>query len=118
MVRVANIFLDRWEMRATLWLLAFLCAGCAVVRNPALERARDAYQQAQQDTEIVRHAAVALDKARQALEQAERVWTTEKDVIEVEHLAYVAEKRVEIARVTAKRRLATDEIQRLRSQGG
>jgi Domain of unknown function (DUF4398) len=42
----------------------------------------------------------------------------EKDVIEVEHLAYVAEKRVEIARVTAKQRLAADEMQRLRSQGG
>ncbi|HEX9274381.1 MAG TPA: DUF4398 domain-containing protein [Candidatus Binatia bacterium] len=117
-MKVANIFLDRWEIRATLWLLAVISVGCGVVRNPALERARDAYQQARQDTEVVRHAAAALDKARQALEQAERVWTTEKDVIEVEHLAYVAEKRVEIARVTAKRRLAADEIQRLRSQGG
>jgi hypothetical protein len=34
----------------------------------------------------------------------------------VEHIAYIAEKRVEIARVTAKRRLATDEIQQLKSQ--
>ena len=42
----------------------------------------------------------------------------EQDVIEVEHLTYVAEKRVDMARVTAKRRLGTDEIQRLRSQGG
>jgi hypothetical protein len=33
----------------------------------------------------------------------------------VEHLAYIVEKRVEIARVTAQRRLAADEIEQARS---
>jgi hypothetical protein len=44
------------------------------------------------------------------------VWATEKDVNEVEHLGYLAEKRAEIARVTARQRLAADEILELRPQ--
>ena len=50
-------------------------------------------------------------KAGQVLEGAERLWANERDVAEVEHLAYITEKRVEIARITAQRRLAADEIQ-------
>ena len=98
-----------------LLLLATLAIGCGTVRNPALEHAREVYQRARQDPLIVRHAATALDRAGQALGDADRLWTDEKDVIEVEHLAYITEKRVEIARVTAQRRLAADEIQQIRS---
>jgi hypothetical protein len=97
-------------------LVIFLAGGCGAVSNPALERARNAYNRARQDREIVGRAAVALEKARLTLEQAERVWTADKDVLEVEHLAYIAEKRVEIARATARKRLATDEIQQLNPQ--
>jgi OmpA-OmpF porin, OOP family len=97
-------------------LVAFLSLGCGVVHNPALERARDAYNRARQDREIVARAAVALDKARLTLEQAERVWTQDKDLMEAEHLAYITEKRIEIARATARRRLAADDIQQLNPQ--
>jgi len=96
-------------------LVAAVSAACAVVRNPALDRARDVYDKARQDPAIVRNAGVALDKAGQTLEAAESLWKTEHDVAEVEHLAYITEKRVEIARVTAQRRLAADEIQQSRT---
>jgi OmpA-OmpF porin, OOP family len=99
---------------ALLFMIAF-SAGCATVRNPALDRARDVYDKARRDPAIVRNAGVALDKAGQALETAERLWEKEQDVAEVEHLAYITEKRVEIARITAQRRLAADEIQQTRS---
>lgn len=102
-------------IRTTLLLMTALCAACATVHNPALERARAAYEKARQDPSIVRNAGVALDKAGQTLEAAEKLWTEEHDVAEVEHLAYITEKRVEIARVTAQRRLAADEIQQERS---
>ena len=117
-MRVALLFVERWVGCAALSLLAAVSAGCGVVKsnNPALERARDAYQRARQDPAVVGRAAVALDKAGQTLEQAELLWTKEKDVIETEHLAYIAEKRIEIARVTARRRLAADEIQQLKSE--
>jgi hypothetical protein len=63
---------------------------------------------------IVRLAATALERAARALDEADQRWTKDEDVIEVEHLAYIAEKRVEIARATAQRRLAMEEIQQIR----
>jgi hypothetical protein len=111
-----NAFLFARPPLAVLSLLAALSIGCGAVRNPALESARDAYQKARQDPMIVRHAAVALDRAGQSLQEADRLWTQEKNVTEVEHLAYLTEKRVEIARVTAERRVAAEEIQKVRSQ--
>jgi uncharacterized protein DUF4398 len=117
--QVANLFPARGALTAMLSLLSVLSLGCSsstVTNNPALERARVAYQRARQDPEIVGRAAVSLDNAGQTLDQAELLWTTKKDMTEVEHLAYLAEKRVEIARFTARRRLAADEIKQLRSQ--
>ena len=109
--------LQEWKaIAAALTLLAFFPAGCAAVHNPALERARGAYERARRDPGVVGRAPVALEKTRLALEKAERVWAKDKDVIEVEHLVYLTEKRAEIARATAKRRIAADEIQQLTSQ--
>jgi OOP family OmpA-OmpF porin len=106
---------DRWGAVAALSLVFFF-AGCGTVKNPALERAREAYERARRDPAVAGRAAVALDKTRLTLEQAERLWESEKDVAEVEHLVYLTEKRAEIARATAKRRSAADEILQLRLQ--
>jgi hypothetical protein len=106
---------DRWGAAAVLSLV-FVFAGCGTVKNPALERARDAYERARRDPAVAGRAAVALEKTRLTLEQAERLWESEKDVAEVEHMVYLTEKRAEIARATARRRSAADEIQQLRSQ--
>jgi hypothetical protein len=113
-MRIGQIFDGRWKT-AALSLLVALANGCGAVRNPALENARADYHKAQQDPVIVRHAAAALERAARALEEADQRWTKDADVIEVEHLAYIAEKRVEIARATAQRRLAIQEIQQIRS---
>jgi hypothetical protein len=112
-----DLVLDRRVgIALALSLLVFYSSGCGTVRNPALERARNAYERARKDPEVAGRAAVALDQTRLTLEQAEHVWATEKDVTEVEHLVYLTEKRAEIARVIARRRLASDEIQKLKSQ--
>ena len=114
-MRLPTFSVDSWRASAALFIVVLaLLVGCAAVRNPALDRARDAYQKARQDPAIVRNAGAALDKAGHALEAADRLWTNEHDVIEVEHLAYIVEKRVEIARVTTQRRLAADEIEKAR----
>ena len=112
----SDTFWNRWSGITAFALLAFLFVGCGTVRNPALDRARNAYDLARRDPAVAGRAAVALDKTRVTLERAERLWATEKDVIEVEHLVYLVEKRAEIAHATAKRRLAADEIQQLRPQ--
>lgn len=111
---VPELFFNYWRHNAAVLLVVTsVSIGCGAVRNPALDRARSAYERARQDPEVAGRAAVALDKTRLTLEQAERLWAEEKDVLEVEHLVYLAEKRAEIARATAKRRLAADEIQQL-----
>lgn len=98
-------------------LLALLSASCGgAVHNPTLERARSAYDRVRRDPAVVGRAAVAWEKTRLTLEEAERVWSTEKDANEVEHLVYLTEKRAEIAFATARRRIAADEIQQLRPQ--
>ncbi|HEX2928483.1 MAG TPA: DUF4398 domain-containing protein [Candidatus Binatia bacterium] len=114
-MRALAVLRNPVQITAVLSLLTALAIGCGTVRNPALESARDAYQTARQDPVIVRHAAAALDRAGQTLQEADRLWAKENDVIEVEHLAYIVEKRVEIARVTAQRRMAAEEIQKIRS---
>ena len=109
--------LPKWKGRVTLLsLLALLSVSCGAVHNPSLERARNAYQRVRRDPAVVGRAAVALEKTRLTLEEAERVWSTEKDANEVEHLVYLTEKRAEIAFATARRRIAADEIQQLRPQ--
>lgn len=115
-MRTDEIFPGWAKLTALLSLLFVASLGCAAVRHPALERARERYQNARQDPEVVGRASVALDKAWLTLQQAEGVWTNQRDSAEVEHLAYIAEKRIEIARATARMRLAADEIQQLKSQ--
>ena len=97
-------------------IVALFAGGCGTISNPALERARNAYERARQDPGVAGRATVALDKTRATLEQAERVWASAKDAAEDEHLGYLTERRAEIARATAKRRLAADEIQQLKPQ--
>jgi hypothetical protein len=114
---ISDILSDRWRVGTTAFaLLALFSAGCATVRNPALDRARNAYELARRDPAVAGRAAVALDQTRETLERAERLWATEKDVAEVEHLVALVEKRAEIAHATAKRRVAADEIQQLMPQ--
>jgi ABC-type branched-subunit amino acid transport system ATPase component len=97
------------------FLIAALVTSCTAVQNPALEAARESYQKARRDPLIARNAGAALDRAEQTLQTADRIWTEEGDVAEVEHLSYIVEKRVEIARLIAERRSARDEMQQPRS---
>ena len=88
--------------------------GCATGPEPAaLTQARTQYAQAQQNPEVITHAPVALREAEQTLRQAERLWVEEEDEAEVQHLAYVTERRVDIARANTEQRLAEADIQRL-----
>jgi OOP family OmpA-OmpF porin len=112
---VNYIVLRRLRTLAAVFLL-LLTTACAAGINPALENARDAYLRARRDPVIVRNAGVALDRAAVTLEEADRRWKQDKDIDEVEHLAYITEKRVEIAKVIAQRRLTADKLQKAGSQ--
>jgi outer membrane protein OmpA-like peptidoglycan-associated protein len=83
------------------------------MRPVALEQARTAYVQAQQDPQIATHAPVALRQAEEAVNRAEQTWQEHKDTEEAQHLAALAERRVEIARATAEKNMAEANIQEL-----
>ncbi|MBP1151885.1 MULTISPECIES: OmpA family protein [Methylocaldum] len=85
-----------------------LCAGCAT-QNESLEKARLSYSQAQQDVEIAQNAPVALAEAGETLRQAENA----DDEDETTHLAYIAQRKVEIARAIAETRKAESETQQI-----
>jgi OmpA-OmpF porin, OOP family len=90
--------------------------GCSARTNLALEQTRAAYMQTRQDPEVAANAPVALHDAEAALRRAEQTWQSTRDQQEVEHLAYLAEKRVEIARATARRVMAEAEAERLNNE--
>lgn len=97
-------------------LIGVLIAGCAAGPNPTLDRLRSAYAQAQQDPQITTHASAALSEAGSTLSRAERVWEEEQDREEVQHLAYLTEQQIEIARAIAQREAAEAEIEELSRQ--
>jgi OOP family OmpA-OmpF porin len=89
-------------------------AGCSTIGpNPALEQARLSYTQAQQNAQLAANAPIAWREAEQALQKAEQAWKDDEDPEEVQHLAYVAERKVDIARASAQQKVAEVEVQRL-----
>lgn len=90
---------------------AALCA-CATT-HPDVERVRGMYDEAAADPVLARHAAVPLYEAQKEVERAERKWSEDSDREEAKHLAYLAEKRIELARATAEGLAAEQETQAL-----
>jgi outer membrane protein OmpA-like peptidoglycan-associated protein len=102
---------------ATLALpLAFLPLACANPPPAALADAQSSYASAERDDEVSRHASVQLYEAKQALERAESEWSRTGDRAETEHLAGLAEARVEIARAYAGGAAAAEEARTLARQ--
>jgi len=94
-------------------LISATGVGCAAKNNQALERARASYMQAQQDPQIATHAPVALQEAETALHKAERTWEETGEQKEVDHLAYMTERKVDLARTTTQSKIAEVEMQQL-----
>lgn len=77
--------------------LAVLFAGCATTPPNELVNARSAYQIASEG-QAARLAPVELHKAQQALDRAEQSFQKEPDSTVTKDLAYVAQRKAELAR--------------------
>ena len=86
--------------------LCLLVTGCALQQLESLEAARLAYTEAAKDPALAASAPVALYEAKQALTRAETAWEQDEDEVETTHLAYIALRRVEIARAVASEKQA------------
>jgi OOP family OmpA-OmpF porin len=87
--------------------------ACAHQPPPSLVAARNSYHQAADDVLVQSEAPVPLHEAKQALDRANRAFENDAETPEVEHLAYLAARRVEIARELAKRTAAEQATERL-----
>ncbi len=94
--------------------VVFVIAGCtsAPVTTESIERARSAYAKIQSDPNISANAPVASYEAGQALKLAEQA----KDVPSQEHLAYMAERKAQIAVANAEKSMAEKETQLLQKE--
>jgi len=93
-------------------LAAALVAGCAAKSNPALDEARMAYKRASSSEFVAQNAPVSLQEAQIALQTAERSFTKGggKDV---DALAYVALRRVQVAEELAAKNAAQQKMEGL-----
>ncbi|HXV83990.1 MAG TPA: OmpA family protein [Candidatus Binatia bacterium] len=91
-------------------------AGCSATTPAALERARVNVEQAQDNPQITNNAPVALYEAQQSLANAEETWEKTENEKEVEYLAYLTNKKVQIAELTAQRAMAEAEAKRLTAE--
>ncbi|MGZ8243331.1 OmpA family protein [Methylomagnum sp.] len=92
-----------------LGLLMALCAACATPNNPALARARAEYTQTRQNADVAKFAPVALAEAGQSLRLAEAASGQD----EITHLAYLAERKAEIAQAEAQTQVAANQAKAL-----
>lgn len=96
-------------------LLAFACAH---EMNPNVTDAETAYQVAQADPLVASKGQVQLYEARKDLDQAKKAFNDDDDKEIVDHYAYLAKRRVEIARATATRSAAQQQVETLGEQRG
>ncbi len=80
-------------------VLALAACQSAPKKDLALERVRTSLDQLKADEELAGYAPLALGEAERALRQAEQA----TQPLQREHLVYMAEKRIDIARTMAQR---------------
>jgi outer membrane protein OmpA-like peptidoglycan-associated protein len=108
-------------------LLIFLMAGCGpslqeIRARNQLESARKLYGQAKSDPNVVAYAPGALKeagKAMQAAEQAKDIAeknNAQNDYKELQHLAYLSEKKSRIALTNAETKVTEKEIEALNKE--
>ena len=79
--------------------------GCASRENSSLARARFDLQTAQQNPQLVTNAPTVLAEAATAYDRAENTWRRTKDRTETDHLVYLTEQTLQIAREESRRKL-------------
>jgi outer membrane protein OmpA-like peptidoglycan-associated protein len=112
--RYKEISFIRFIMFGLLPVIASFMTGCATLpeKNEAMDRARAVYEQAQANPDVTKNAPVALYEASKALKRAEQA----KDVSEMEHLAYIAERKTQISTALAEEKKAEQERERLNKE--
>ncbi len=99
------------EFRTSILGLVLCIAGCASTPDPspALVEARETYQRAKNNPEVLRYASDQLDEAEQTLQRA----SAADDLADMNSLAYVANAQAQTAEAIARQELAEAKIEEL-----
>ena len=109
--------ITRHKALYSLLALAALQACTSVpIENPNLSAAQAQYQGAQNTPEVNALAPAELREAQLAVDQARAAWSKQDKTAEVDHLAYVASKKVAIAQEATKQRMAEQAINDAKGQ--
>ncbi len=107
----------RYSALGAALLTAGLLSACASrAPLPALEQARSTVERTTTDPAVGRYAQLELRQARDALARADQAWNKDHDETETKHLAYLAERRAEIASNTARARDLEAQVQQTGSE--
>ena len=105
--------------RSSFSRLALGAAACALLaacsnaptETPTVTQAATAYDAARNDPQVVSSAPLELQRAEQALKAAQDSQAEGEDVALVDHQAYLAQRRADIASQTAQLKDAEQEIE-------
>ncbi len=97
-------------------LMSVLMVACTPAANMSLDRARADYQQAANNPEVRTNASADLFAAEKILQKAEASWKEDDDSEEVDHLAYLTSRKVDLARANASQAVAKKTFEELSAQ--
>ena len=95
---------------AAISLAALQACTSVPVENAQLSAAQAEFKSAQAMPEVPAMASAELRDAQTTLEQARAAWATQEKPADVNHLAYLASKKIAIAQTVASQRLAEKAI--------
>jgi len=101
------------ERRSQLLALAAAFALACASTPETVERTRESLRAAQADPAVAKGASIELDQARKAVARLEEAANDDASDDELEHLAYVAEQKIQIARVAATEHEIRQEVDEL-----
>jgi outer membrane protein OmpA-like peptidoglycan-associated protein len=99
-------------------LVSVFLTGCASAppHNTNLDAAMSAYQTASQDPSVMQAAPEQLQKASSAIDKAKSLYQKNPSDTDVDHYAYLAKRRVEIANEKAENDTIQSEIKKAGAQ--
>lgn len=103
-------------MRSLIVLLAALATACASGPRSSFLDAHASYRAAAEDPAVAANAPVELRDAKKALDKAEKAADDGEGDEQIDHLSYLAGRRVEIARAVADSKRAEQRSEKLAEQ--
>lgn len=108
--------MNRLNSLFALSALALGLAGCAHEPNPNLEQARADYAALQNNPQAQSLAALETQEAGTMLSRAEQAFADGHDPVQVDHLAYLADRRIDVANETILQKNAEEALKQAPAQ--